>query len=49
MTDSVSASVVAIAHVAEHTTKGASGTAQATRRLNELADELATVVKQFKV
>ncbi|MDH3714487.1 MAG: methyl-accepting chemotaxis protein [Gammaproteobacteria bacterium] len=49
MTDSVSASVVAIAQVAECTTQGAAGTAQATRRLNDLASELATLVKQFKV
>ena len=49
MTDSVSASVVAIAHVAERTTEGAAGTEQATRRLNDLAGELATLVKQFKV
>jgi methyl-accepting chemotaxis protein len=49
MTDSVSASVVAIAQVAERTTQGALGTERATRRLNDLAGELATLVKQFKV
>ncbi len=49
MTDGVSASMVSIAQVAERTAERASGTTRETERLSDLAGELVTLVKQFKV
>ncbi len=48
VTQEVSASMQAIAHVAEESTERAHGTAQATHRLHDLADQLSALVKQFR-
>jgi methyl-accepting chemotaxis protein len=47
--DNINQSVVSISSITEQTAAGAQQTASASNELNELAEKLAGMVKQFKV